>query len=281
MNDITKSNPDLQLVEMWLHGRSPCTQDYYRRTAMRFLAHCNKPLKIVALSDLQSFNDVLVDMGLSNSSLRSYLAAVKSLLTFGNKLGILPVNVGVALNPPKVKDTLTERILTETDVLLMTRLETDPTNRMILRLLYSTALRVSELCQAKWTGILERSEGGGQITVFGKGGKTRSVIIPASIWQELVTYKGDKAKDSYIFPSSRTNAGVTRQHVWNVVKAAAERIGVKASPHWFRHSHATHSLDRGAPIHLVQQTLGHSSVATTGKYLHARPTESSSKYLAL
>lgn len=281
MNDITKSNPDLQLVEMWLHGRSPCTQDYYRRTAMRFLAHCNKPLKIVALSDLQSFNDVLVDMGLSNSSLRSYLAAVKSLLTFGNKLGILPVNVGVAFNPPKVKDTLTERIISETDLILMTRLETDKTNHMMLRLLYCAGLRVSELCHLKWNNAVERGEGSGQITAFGKGGKTRSVIIPASVWQELMTYKGEATGDSYIFPSSRTNVGVTRQHVWNVVKAAAERIGVKASPHWFRHSHATHSLDRGAPIHLVQQTLGHSSVATTGKYLHCRPSESSSKYLAL
>src|SRR4051794_8426859 len=48
-----------------------------------------------------------------------------------------------------------------------------------------------------------------------------------------------------------------------------------------RHAHASHALDRGAPIHLVQATLGHSSVATTGKYLHARPTESSSKYLAV
>ncbi|HMG32742.1 MAG TPA: site-specific integrase [Blastocatellia bacterium] len=50
-------------------------------------------------------------------------------------------------------------------------------------------------------------------------------------------------------------------------------------PHWLRHAHASHSLDRGAPIHLVQTTLGLASVATTGRYLHARPTESSGKYL--
>jgi integrase/recombinase XerD len=279
--ELIRANPDLQLVEMWLHGRSSRTQDYYRRTAMRFLSHCNKPLKQVTLSDLQSFNDVLVEMGITDSSLRSYLAAIKSLLTFGNKLGMLPVNVGVALKSPKVKDTLTERILSEADVLLMTRLETDPTNRMMLRLLYCAGLRVSELCDLKWSNAQERGEGAGQVTAFGKGGKTRSVIIPAAVWRELIEYKSDARKGAYMFPSSRTNKGVTRQHVWNVVKAAAERIGVKASPHWFRHSHATHSLDRGAPIHLVQQTLGHASVATTGKYLHCRPSESSSKYLAL
>ncbi len=52
------------------------------------------------------------------------------------------------------------------------------------------------------------------------------------------------------------------------------------SPYWLRHTHVTHTLERGAPIHLVQQTLGYASVATTGKHLHARPTESSARYLA-
>jgi integrase/recombinase XerD len=67
------------------------------------------------------------------------------------------------------------------------------------------------------------------------------------------------------------------------VRAAAERAGVEAgvSPHWFRHAHASHALDRGAPIHLGQATLGHSSIQTTGIYLHSRPKDSSSRYLAL
>jgi site-specific recombinase XerD len=71
--------------------------------------------------------------------------------------------------------------------------------------------------------------------------------------------------------------------VERIVTKAAQRAGVegKVSPHWLRHSHATHALERGAPIHLVQATLGHASVATTGRYLHARPTDSSSKYLAV
>jgi integrase/recombinase XerD len=58
-------------------------------------------------------------------------------------------------------------------------------------------------------------------------------------------------------------------------------LELAVSPHWLRHSHATHALERGAPIHLVAATLGHASVATTGKYLHACPTDSSSKYLAI
>jgi site-specific recombinase XerD len=71
-----------------------------------------------------------------------------------------------------------------------------------------------------------------------------------------------------------------------VARAAAKRAGRRAgkggvSPHWLRHAHATHALERGAPIHIVQATLGHASVATTGRYLHARPTDSSARYLAV
>ena len=73
------------------------------------------------------------------------------------------------------------------------------------------------------------------------------------------------------------------ERVRRIVKAAAERAGlsVEVSAHWLRHAHASHSLGRGAPIHLVQQTLGHASVATTGRYLHARPTDSSARYLGV
>jgi len=62
-------------------------------------------------------------------------------------------------------------------------------------------------------------------------------------------------------------------------QAARAGLDPAVSAHWLRHAHASHSLDRGAPIHLVQATLGHASVATTGKYLHARPSDSSARYL--
>jgi len=71
--------------------------------------------------------------------------------------------------------------------------------------------------------------------------------------------------------------------VLRIVRRAAQRAGmnVAVSPHWLRHAHASHALDRGAPIHLVQATLGHASIITTGRYLHARPTDSSSRFLGL
>lgn len=279
--ELSNSNPDLQLIELWIHGRSPCTQDYYRRSAYRLLAHTSKPLLKTTLGDVQSFATVLTDSGLAVSSCRSYLAAIKSLLSFGNKLGLLPVNVGVALTPPTGKDTLNERILTEGQVQLMFHLEPSPENRLILRLLYATGIRVSELCQLKWHDLNKR-DNSGQITVFGKGSKTRTILLNENIWNELIEFRTNKNLDNPVFVSNRGRGQFTRQHIFDVVKAAGDRALLpNVSPHWLRHAHASHSLERGAPIHLVQATLGHSSVATTGKYLHARPTDSSSRYLSL
>ena len=71
--------------------------------------------------------------------------------------------------------------------------------------------------------------------------------------------------------------------VWRIVRAAVRRAGLagNVSPHWLRHSHASHAIDRNAPISLVRDTLGHQSIETTSRYLHAWPGESSSLYLSI
>ncbi|MCC5633691.1 tyrosine-type recombinase/integrase [Nostoc sphaeroides] len=86
--------------------------------------------------------------------------------------------------------------------------------------------------------------------------------------------------DDPVFVSGK-GGHLCRSMVFHIVKNAATRAEIEGnvSPHWLRHSHASHSLDRGAPIHLLQKTLGHSSVAITEMYLHARPTDSSGLYL--
>ena len=125
--------------------------------------------------------------------------------------------------------------------------------------------------------------GAGQITVYGKGGKTRVVLLSSETWTELITLKDDGGSDHPVFASRKGKGHLHPSQVKRIVQAAAERAGIEApvSPHWLRHAHASHALDRGAPIHLVQATLGHASVSTTGKYLHARPEDSSARYLGI
>jgi integrase/recombinase XerD len=163
----------------------------------------------------------------------------------------------------------------------MLALERHPRNHALLYLLYASGVRVSECCGLKWRDAQERNDGG-QITVLGKGGKTNTILIPASVWRCLLSMKGGAGPDAAVF-RSRKGAHLHPTQVRRVVRRAAMRAGIEksVSPHWMRHAHASHALDRGAPIHLVQATLAHSSVATTGRYLHARPTESSSTYLPL
>jgi integrase/recombinase XerD len=152
-------------------------------------------------------------------------------------------------------------------------------NFLILRLLYLAGLRVSELCQLCWKDTVPRGETG-QITVQGKGGKVRTILLPATLWEQLQQLRVDASASDPVF-RSKNGKLLERTRVFRIVKAAAQRAGIngKVSPHWLRHAHASHSLDRGAPLHLTQRTLGHSRIGTTERYLHVRPNDSSAMYL--
>lgn len=262
---------------MWLDGLSPHTQQSYRRYSRSFLTYINKPLHLATLADIQGWRVTLSSK--SDNSIRTATSALKSLFTFAHTIGVLKVNPGATLKQVKPKDCLNERILSELEVQTMIARETNPRNCLILRLLYSGGLRVSELSGLTWKDLKERGETF-QVTVYGKGSKTRTVLLKADIWKELEQLRGDSSSDDPVF-RSRKGGHINRYQLWRIVRAAASRAGIegKVSPHWLRHAHASHSLDRGAPIHLVQQTLGHESVATTSRYLHARPNDSSSLYL--
>ena len=273
---------DAQLIQLWVHGKSRHTRRYYQADAKAFLNFVGKPLAQVTLADVQDFADFLETSNLAPSSRGRTLSSVKSLLAFGNRIGMLAVNVGALLKAPAAKNTLAERILSEAEVQKLISLETNLRNQVMLKLLYAGGLRVSELCGLRWRDLQARSEAEGQINVYGKGGKTRVVLLPVTIWKELVSLREAAGFNEPVFRSQK-GGHIHPSQVMRIVRAAAHRAGIDAnvSPHWLRHAHASHSLDRGAPIHLVQATLGHASIATTGRYLHARPQDSSARYLGL
>ena len=287
---------DERLVAFWLFGKAPRTQRLYRATIGRFTAFTAKPLASLTLDDLQAFATSLG--GLAATTRTVMLATVKSLLTFGNRIGILPLNVGAALRIKAPPDDLNERILTEPEIHRLLAALTDPRDRTLLRLAYAAALRVSELVGLRWRNLRDREGGGGQITVFGKGSKIRYVLVRPSVWKDVralarldlttrsavPTYLADGSlnPDAPVF-RSRKGGHIGVPQAWRIVRRAAEQAGLtaKVSPHWLRHAHASHALDRGAPIHLVRDSLGHANVATTSRYAHARPNEHSEKFLAL
>jgi len=277
-----QAESDQHLIELWLHGRSKDTQRAYSSDSKRLIEAVAKSLRHITLGDLQQFANDLGNGGLEPSSVYRTLSAVKSLFAFGHRLGYLQFDVAAPLRLPQLREKLAERILEETDVLKMIALENMPRNKQILLTFYAAGFRVAELCSLKWNDLQSRDKSG-QITVFGKGAKTRTVLIPQSVWNSLQALRGDSAENAPVFKSRKKGGHLDESQVWRIVSKAAKRAGLEkaVSCHWLRHAHASHALDRGAPIHLVQATLGHSSIATTGKYLHARPTDSSSNYLPI
>jgi len=89
--------------------------------------------------------------------------------------------------------------------------------------------------------------------------------------------RGDASANDPLFASHKTGARLTERAVLGIVKRAAAKADIEApvSPHWLRHAHASHAIDRGATLPEVQSTLGHGNIATTSGYLHARPESSS------
>ena len=274
----SQADSDQHLIELWIaRHASRGTRRNYQRQAARFMAHVGKSLAEVRLGDVQAFAASLDR--LAPATRANIIAAVKSLLTFAQEAGYPRFNVGAAVKAPSIKNVLAERIMAESDVHRMIGLESNPRNRAILTLMYGAGLRISELCGLRWRDLAERDDAA-QATVFGKGGKTRVVLLSANTWRQVRELRGEVTvnvhSDAPVF-RSRKGGPLDASAVHRIVKAAAERAGLPASvsAHWLRHALASHSLERGAPIHLVQATLGHASVATAGRYLHARPSDSS------
>ncbi len=277
---------DATFLAMWLHGKAEPTQRAYVADIGKLYAHSGKSLRTLTLEDFQHFIDRLAP--LKPATRARAIACVKSALSFGVKTGYLTFNVGAVVKLPKLENTLAERIMSEQLLAKMFALEDNPRNHAILVLLYRAGLRAAELCNLTWSKLQARDEGG-QVAVFGKGKKTRFVLIDQATWDEVMSLRSSfDGPESYVFQSrqARSRAGkngkrLDESMVHRIVHTAALRAGITAnvSPHWMRHAHATHSLERGAPITLVQDTLGHSSIETTAKYTHVRPNASSGQYL--
>jgi integrase/recombinase XerD len=277
---------DAPFLASWLFGKSEKTQAAYLADMRKFYLFVGKSLQHVSLHDVQAFVNSLAD--LKTSSQARCIASIKSALSFGVKSGWLVANVGVLVKLPKIEDTLAERIMSEQAIARMLAKEENPRNHAMLVLLYRAGLRAHELCHLQWRHVQER-DGAGQLAIFGKGKKTRFVLLDSETWQELLLLKPfTVTPETYVFQSrqGRSRTGETQHRmdesmIHRIVVRAAKRAGIagNVSPHWMRHAHATHSLENGAPITLVKETLGHKSIETTAKYTHVRPNASSGQYL--
>lgn len=231
----------------------------------------------MTLKDLQQFVAQLRDIGIHARSQARIISGVKSFYKFLQLEDYIKEDPTELLEAPKIglklPDVLTieeiDNILKSIDL----SLPEGRRNHAMLETLYSCGLRVSELITLKISDIYFDE---GFIKVVGKGSKQRLVPISALALKEIKNYMIDrnelkiqKGYEDILFQTKR-GKGLSRITVFHVIKIQAEAAGVKKtiSPHTFRHSFATHLLERGANLRAIQQMLGHEKITTTEIYTH-------------
>jgi site-specific recombinase XerD len=192
-------------------------------------------------------------------------------------VGYTPFNAGAVIRIKKADraGSLAKRIISETEVALLIRAARSKRDRVLLQVAYAAGLRISEIVGLSWPDVIARDQGRAQLSILGKGGKLRQVLLPAEVSGALLALAAPEATGPVFCGRSGQRLG--ERAVFGMLKRTAKRAGLPAavSPHWLRHAHGSHALDRGATLPEVQETLGHDNIATTSGYLHARPDSSS------
>jgi len=276
----TRARSDEELIDSWLESlKSAHSRRNFAMTAQRFLAALPMGLRAATVEDVRDAI-AAATVRASAASARQYTLRIKSLLSYGHDLGYIPFNAGVRI---KVQSdagnrgaSLAKRIMSPAEVALLIRAARSRRDRILIEVAYAGGLRVSELVNLCWADVLPREKDQVQLSIVGKGEKTRQVLLPDIVSHSLLTLRGDAGANDPVF-ASRKGGPLTERAVHGMVKRTAARAGVNAaiSPHWLRHAHGSHAIDKGASLPEVQATLGHANITTTSGYLHARPDSSS------
>ncbi|MGV2831746.1 tyrosine-type recombinase/integrase [Myxosarcina sp. GI1(2024)] len=277
---LTDAKRDVELIRLWISQKPPTTQKTYITISRQFLAFTGKELEEVKLEDILLWLESFQLRGKSQNTINNKLGAIKSLFSFGVKTGYLRNNPASMIKTIKAKDALNERILQGEEVKELINAATNQRDHSILILLYILGLRISELVGLNWSDF-QPTDDSVTVTIFGKGHKTRTLLITHQLWSELKQLPRSEKTEAVFL--SRFGNRLDRHAIHRLIKKAVEKAGINphTSAHWLRHAHACHSLNNGAGIDLLMKSLGHSSLAVTSRYLHVQPSECTSKFIDL
>lgn len=259
-------------------GLSSNTIEAYKRDIVAFAKFLKKKadLSFTNTTEVQivEFLGLLKKRGYATSSAARNLIALKVFFKFLKREGVIQNNAAHYLETPKLWQLIPE-ILTVAEVerLLLQPDENDPfgaRDRAILEILYSSGLRVSELCSLKIHSIDETF-----VRIKGKGSKERVVPIGRKALQALdfylIHYRDQLGSPNQetLFLNKKGNP-INRTAVWKMIKEYGRQAGIvkNISPHTLRHSFATHLLEHGADLRVIQEMLGHANISSTDRYTH-------------
>jgi integrase/recombinase XerD len=224
--------------------------------------------------DLVTKDDVLVHLtklkneGYATASFCRKLVALRVFYKFLKREKIIANDPTAYLDSPKLWQLIPEVLTIEETERLLNAPSLDDVegirDRAILQVLYASGLRVSELCSLNIQDVDETF-----VRVTGKGGKERLVPIAPKATQSVDAYLSHRKEGEALFVSSKGKR-IDRGFVWQRVKFYAKKAGItkSISPHTLRHAFATHLLENGADLRVIQEMLGHAHIKTTDRYTH-------------
>lgn len=256
-------------------GLSPNTVEAYRRDTLSFSNFLEKhqvsDFNAVKQAHIVEFLGYLKAKGLASASICRALIALKVFFRFTKREGITANNIAYYLESPKLWQVVPD-VLSCQDVEKLLNLSDTSTligarDKAMIEVLYSSGLRVSELCSLNLYDVDDTF-----IRVVGKGNKERVVPIGSKAITAIDHYlhlRGDSYREEALF-LSRSGKRIDRITVWKIIKTRAKEAGIDKyiSPHVLRHSFATHLLDNGADLRIIQDMLGHASISSTDRYTH-------------
>ncbi len=235
-------------------------------------------VEYASYENLQLFVQELIDGGVGISTVVRIISSVKSFYRYLHFDGVIKEDPSLLLESPKLGKVLPDVLSVEEIDLVIGGVDLSKTegqrNKAMMETLYGCGLRVSELINLQLTDIYFKEM---MVRIIGKGNKERLVPISEAALKEIDEYcKGARAslqiKPGYenIVFLNRRGAQLTRVMIFTIIKNAVEMSGIKkkVSPHTFRHSFATHLLENGANLRVIQEMLGHASITTTEIYTH-------------
>ena len=240
---------------------------------------CAEPA-LVTFRHIDIYLTKLAELGMAASSLARITSSLRSYFRFLSADRLIESDPTETLELPQKKRKLPE-VLSLEDILAMIESGGDGKpgslrDRALVELMYATGMRVSEVAGLKIRDLRFRD---GFVIVFGKGSKERLVPVGEASIQAVTTYLADERpkllkagsnESGLVFLNLRGGNGLTRVGIWKILKKLAHRAGVEQGvyPHILRHSFATHLVENGADLRVVQELLGHVDISTTQIYSH-------------
>ncbi len=262
-------------------GLSANTQEAYIRDVRRFVDFVSDNelmLRDIKLEDIHRFTWELSDVGIGARSMARIISSLRSFFFFLVLDGYIDVDPTELLRTPSFGKHLPEVLsLEEVDAIIAAidlSHRDGQRDRTIIEMLYSCGLRVSELCNLRLTDLHLSDK---YIRVLGKGNKERLVPISPRAIRELELWFLDRnqitprpGEADYVFISAARRQRLSRITVFHNLRHFAQLAGIDKtiSPHTFRHTFATHLLEGGANLRVIQMMLGHESICTTEIYTH-------------